>query len=493
VFKGLVFIIQQNFFLMLPSAIPGSKYIISFFFLLLELSLYSQQGTLKIHVRGIYQTKISLLPLAGTAPSKSISEIITNGNNENAFLTVPMEWLPGEFILRFDYKEKENSAPYPSEKRMFISNQNIELWVNPMFSNSSDSTWFGKDEKENSTYVLFSKQNTERRQKLSLLQSFLVNYDDFNSNFYQQGIMEYEKRRNNYNQWLNQQIQKDKPTFVSHTYQFQYVQKVSWSGTEAMRNQSIKEHYFDLVDFSDPVLTKTADLKEWMNAYVNLFGAIATTVPIRDSLFALAGKRAIEKSKKGSPEVYGWMVDYFYNGFESFGINKGIEMLQPYLDDPRCLTAKKTAITKRLEGIKTLIPGSVAPDFLLSDSMGNFTTFSSFHNKAYKLVLFWSASCSHCTDLVKKLYPLFLEEGKEQMDVFAVSVDESPGEIQSWNNAIAALHGWKHSRPDGGINSKEAKAYFILSTPFMILVDGGTNKIVALPEKAETLFDFLHG
>jgi hypothetical protein len=477
---------------MMQSAIPGTKYIISSLFLFLQLSLYSQQGTLNIHVRGIYQTKISLLPLSGTAPSKSISEIIANGNNETSLLTVPIEWLPGEFILRFDYKEKENSASYPSEKRMFISNQKLELWINPMFSNSGDSTWFGKEEKENSTYVLFSKLNTERRQKLSLLQNFLVNYDDFKSRFYQQGIMEYDKRRNHYNEWLKQQIINDKATFVSHTYQFQFVQNVSWSGTEAMRNQSIKEHYFDLVNFSDPLLTRTADLKEWMNAYVNLYGASATSVPIRDSLFTLAGKRAIEYAKQSSPEVYGWMVDYFYNGFESFGINSGIQMLQSYLDDPRCLTAKRTAITKRLEGIKTLVPGSIAPDFLLADSLGNYTTFSSFHKKPYKLVLFWSASCSHCTDLVKKLYPMFLEKGKEQMDVFAISVDESPEEIQSWNNAIVALQGWKHSKPVGGINSKEAKGYFILSTPFMILVDGATNKIVALPETAEKLFNYLH-
>jgi hypothetical protein len=44
-----------------------------------------------------------------------------------------------------------------------------------------------------------------------------------------------------------------------------------------------------------------------------------------------------------------------------------------------------------------------------------------------------------------------------------------------------------HLRPEGGINSREAKDYFILSTPFMVLVDARTNTIVGLPENVNEL------
>ena len=228
-----------------------------------------------------------------------------------------------------------------------------------------------------------------------------------------------------------------------------------------------------------------------MNGYVNLYGAAATSVAVRDSLFTLAGTRAITKAKQGHPKVYGWMVDYFYNGFESYGINSGIEMLQQYLNDPRCLTAKRTAILKRLEGISTLVPGALAPDFLIGDSSGNYANFHSLHNKKYKLVLFWSASCSHCTELVTSLNKWYHEKGSGETDIVAISVDETPEEIQTWKNAILPLKDWIHSRPDGGVNSKEAKAYFILSTPFMILVESNSNKILALPRAAEELFSQL--
>jgi len=69
-------------------------------------------------------------------------------------------------------------------------------------------------------------------------------------------------------------------------------------------------------------------MKEWMDGFVNFNGELATSVNLRDSIFTLAGKTAIEKARTGHPMVYGWMVDYFFKGYESFNITKGIEMLQ---------------------------------------------------------------------------------------------------------------------------------------------------------------------
>ena len=117
------------------------------------------------------------------------------------------------------------------------------------------------------------------------------------------------------------------------------------------------------------------------------------------------GKAAIEKAKTGHPKVYGWMVDYFYKGYESFNIEPGIAMLAPYLDDPNCLTSKKQAIMKRLEGMKTLLPGTIAPDFSFTDDSGNSVNLQGYKTGTpYKLVLFWSADCPHCMELVNKLY-----------------------------------------------------------------------------------------
>lgn len=462
-------------------------------FFILSYHCLAQDVTVKINIHGVFESKISLLPLSGISAIKPIIEIKEIKNGETVVLSVSKDILPGEFVLRFDYKEKEKSTPYPSEKRIFIGNQNIEYWVNPMYTKNNDSAFYQKDEQENTQFTNFNKKSNSRNSQIEILQSLLMNYDDTQSLFYQQGIQEYEKRRNEYNQWLTEQKKQYHSLFVSHTFQFHYIPKTAFKGSEYERIQSVLSHYFDGLDFTDSLLINTSNLKDWMNNYVNIYGTLAVTDALRDSLLPLAGKIAIEKARLGNPKVYGWMVDYFYNGFESFNITSGIKMLGPYLDDPNCLTTKRQAIEKRLTGIKTLLVGTLAPDFTIKDDMGDAVQFHNYKSDSrFKLLLFWSADCGHCKDLVGKLYPWYQQlTDKKLLEIFALSLDETVTEIPKWESAITHLQGWKHIRCDGGINSKEANAYFILSTPVMILVDTKTNKISAIPENLKQLIEAL--
>ena len=374
------------------------------FLLFLNFNLCAQNINLKIHIKGVYTTKISLLPLSGANALKPFIEKQNVRNGQVITLLVPKDRLPGQFILRFDYQEKESSTPYPSERYFYINNQNLEFWVQPKAVNNPDSSYFQKGEKENALFVSFSKENGKRKEQLGLLQSFLMNYDQPQSKFYLNGIEEYENRRKKYNQWVSSQIDQHKDAFVSCTFPFQYVEPIVWKGTEQERMNSLIAHYFDDMDFKDPMLVKTADLKDWMNKYVNLYGAMSTTVALRDSLFTVAGKRAIEKASHGNPSVYGWMVDYFYAGYESFGIKNGMTMLQQYINDPNCLTSKKQQIIKRLDGMEKLVAGTLAPDFTLSYIDGSDFNFHIYKGTAkYKLLLFWSADCSHCDQLVTEM------------------------------------------------------------------------------------------
>jgi hypothetical protein len=445
---------------------------------------------LTIHLRGVYESKISLMTQSGG--SQIIQPIITREpvkNGETVVMAVPGQYLPGEFVLRFDYKQEITSTPYPSEKSFIINQQDIELWVHPLFSNNPDSTYYQAGETENTVLAKFLAENYAQKQTLGLLQNFLMNYDDNKSEFYRQGIVEYEKRRKAHNEWIGDQVNEYRDLFAATVFRFQFVPEINWKGDQSDRKQSFKDHYFDYMDFKDTLLINFPDFKSWMDQYVNLYGEDATTDKLRDSLFTLAGYRAIEKAKTGHPKVYGWMVDYFFKGYESFNIQPGITMLAPYLDDPKCLTSKRQAILKRLEGMKTLVPGSLAPDFSFTDDSGKKVMFQSYDTGSpYKLVLFWSADCPHCTELVSKLYKWFLEPGNSQkLHVFAISLDETETELAAWEEFKPKLTGWQHILANGGVNSPEATSYFILATPVMVLVDSRTNAIVALPENADQL------
>lgn len=449
----------------------------------------SREITIDVHPRRVYDCKISLLALSANQTFKPINEITWKGKENSVRLAVSKEYLPGEFVLRFDYREKESSTPYPSEKYIFISDQDIELWVNPLNCNNPDSAWFQKGERENSAFQQFSKENSRQKQKLAVLQNFLMNYDDIQSDFYQNGIKVYDKRRESYNKWLAQRRTMDKSLFVSNLYGFQYVPEISFNGNETDRINNLIRHYFDGMDFSSPLLIRTSDINKWMDGYVNLYGQLSTSIALRDSLFMLAGRSAIEKARQGDPLVYGWMVDYFYRGYESNGISAGMKILEPYLNDPKCLTSKRMEITRRLKGMETLIKGSAAPNIITKDLDGKSFELDKFDTESkYILVLFWSAGCSHCVETVKALYPWSIDKNvMQKISVLAISLDETETEIQSYKAKVKELKGWKHLHMPDGVRSKVAADYFVLSTPVMALIDAKTKKIVSIPDTADEL------
>jgi thioredoxin-related protein len=188
------------------------------------------------------------------------------------------------------------------------------------------------------------------------------------------------------------------------------------------------------------------------------------------------------------------MVDYFFQGYESFNIDKGIKMLQPYLDDPNCLTSKRQAINRRLEGIKTLVPGTIAPNIIMMDAENKPFELNSYKTeKSFLLLLFWSADCSHCTETVGKLYPWFQHaEVLQKLDIVAISVDETDIEIQVWQQKMKELKGWTHLQAVEGLRSKVANDYYILGVPVMILLNAKSKEIIALPESTEQLGKLLN-
>jgi hypothetical protein len=131
-----------------------------------------------------------------------------------------------------------------------------------MYANNADSTWFGKDEKENTAFSRFSVENARLTQKIGLLQEFLMEYDAPQSEFYKQEIQEYENRRQADNQWLVSKVKEDNALFASSLYRFRYLPQIDLQGTEQERLQSLIARYFDGIDFNDPIIIRPAQMNE---------------------------------------------------------------------------------------------------------------------------------------------------------------------------------------------------------------------------------------
>lgn len=76
------------------------------FLCLLGVHANGQDVSLKIHLSGVSKSKITLQSISGSA-LKTIAEKPVVKNGEIAVLQIPKAQLPAEFVLRFDYQEKE--------------------------------------------------------------------------------------------------------------------------------------------------------------------------------------------------------------------------------------------------------------------------------------------------------------------------------------------------------------------------------------------------
>lgn len=444
---------------------------------------------LTVHLQGVFDAKVSLIPFDGLKFINPLAEVSGVKNGELANIEIPAQYLPGEFVLRIEYRAKEADSPYPAERTIFINKQDIELFVNPPYINNSERTKFSAGETENTVYSAFTKENSAKRMPIDLLRQFLLIYDRPKSEFYTQGVKEFEERRLEYNTWLSNHAKTHQELYVSSLFQFQYIPAIVWGGDEKERLNQVLKNYFEGIDFSDPLIIRSRELSKLMDDYMRLYAMQATTNELRDSLFTQAGRVACEKASKGHPKVYGWMVDYFYVGYETYHIDKGMIMLQQHINNPNCLTSKKQQIIKRLEGMTKLVVGTQAPNFILSDNDSSDFYFHAYKGKAqYKLLLFWSAGCESCQQLVNGLWQWHNEPvNKEKLDIVAVSLDETETEVQKWNNTIVNLSGWKHLHAKGGVNSPVARDYAILSTPVMFLIGSESNIIVSIPDNLEQL------
>jgi len=126
--------------------------------------------TLTIRLKGVAGAKISLVPFNGF----SFATPIYTGemkHGEQVSFPVDATFLPGEFVLRFNYQLKDADTPRPAELPLILNKQDITVSVNPEHI-VPDSVTFEND-RENITWKEFSIGNVQKRNQLGLLQQLL--------------------------------------------------------------------------------------------------------------------------------------------------------------------------------------------------------------------------------------------------------------------------------------------------------------------------------
>jgi len=451
---------------------------------LLQIVCHAEPRHLSIKLRGVYDSKITLTPFDGVRFALPLTVASGVKTGEETHFVIPDSLLPGEFLIRFDYRAKETDTPYPSELQLYINSEDIAIDAHPLYLRG-DSLRLTND-RENTTWFAFTNKSDRQRQQIGLLRQLLEQYDSPASPEWTGVLKAYEKRRINYNHWIDSLARAQKNLYVSHLYDFQKLKAENWKATPAIRMNSLAHEWFKGFNFNDTLILRSRQMNELMNGFMGLYGMRATSETLRDSLFTEAGKLAIESASVGHPRVYGWMVDYFYNGYETYNITSGMVMLEKHLNNPGCLTSKRLAIAKRLEGLKKMVPGVAVRNVMVHNFDDREETINmTACDKNYRLLLFYDSECDHCRQLlaaVRKWYEL--PANSTRLEVVSVALDRTR---EVWEPFFTAnAFPWIDRYAPGGVNSQAATDYYVLSAPYMYLVDKN-GALMGIPNTVEEM------
>jgi peroxiredoxin len=143
------------------------------------------------------------------------------------------------------------------------------------------------------------------------------------------------------------------------------------------------------------------------------------------------------------------------------------------------------ALKERIEKLKTVAVGQVAPDFTMNDPDGNPVKFSDIYKQnEYTLLDFWAAWCGPCRQENPNIVAVYNDYKDKGFSVFGVSLDR---DRDAWLKAINDDNlTWPHVSDLNYWNNEAAQLYAVNSIPASIIVDKN-GKIIAKNKRDEAL------
>jgi len=244
------------------------------------------------------------------------------------------------------------------------------------------------------------------------------------------------------------------------------------------KQEYLIKHHFDNVDFNDTILLHSNLITSKIVSYFTLFQSAGMKKDEFEDKLIIAVDTVLDKALVNQ-DVYESVVGFLIKGFETIGFEKGLEHIaeQNQLDELCVNTERKEKLENKLEIIKKLSIGKVAPDFSSTDFAGNEITLSEIKSET-TILLFWASWCPHCTDIIPVLKEYYNADSPEKLQVVAISVDQNEEDYRNslkehgldWIN-IAELKGW---------NGAVVEQYGVAATPTIFILDKD-KKILAKP------------
>lgn len=372
------------------------------FILLFYNNLYSQYsitGTVDSNKEEI----LNLYRVFGE--KRFLVETDTTDNLGNYHFELPADLSPGMLILMNNDQKSF---------KLIFNHESLQLGITDF--NQNDAFNF-RGSIENEIWYDYERIKKDVERKTELIFPILINYPQ-NTTFYKSSEKEYKNLENQLQNFvLNTQknfpdayatklIRTDVSPFLPKNY------------THFERNEYIKKHFLDSIDFSDTTLLNSDVLTKKMIDFIALHQDENLNMNELQKSFILAIDQILEKAAPNE-KMYIFTLEFFLEGFTEMGLNLVTDYLSelPHLANDCLSKISLQRIEQIVNPFRKVMNGNPAPVLigkLITDEDFNL---DSIHDSRI-IIVFWSAFCPHCIDLLPKINQL----KTQYSDILIVSV-----------------------------------------------------------------------
>jgi len=382
----------------------------------------------------------------------------------------------GKFVLKFP----ENAEPgtyrlvyaVPQEEFyfdvIFNGKEDIELTFEtesgPMFTASKENILF-------STY--FKEIQEMERQLIAFYSSGSSDAEAFTKITQNYMAMQHSYLERSENLVVQEFIKANRP-YIPPRYE---------AIEEYVKNR--KNHYFDALDFTNPILQASGFLTDKIANYV------FTALPLEQISQPETEKAIQENIKTVTIKLEGLEDTYKFHIYYTIWAQAAASSFNETSDFIFSTYLKSMADSTGNQEIKTEIEthnrlrlGVKAPDLEWHTS-GSIKKLSTLEGAENYILIFWSSTCSHC---LKELPALHKELQKnENVKVIAIGLEDDE---LTWKPESEKLSNFEHAIALGKWESNYAKLYDIHATPTYFILDSD-KRIIAKPESDKDIVEFL--
>ena len=384
--------------------------------------------------------------------------------NEGKFsLKIPENAEPGTYRLVYAVPQEEFyfDLIYNGEEDMVLS---FDMDKGPTFTTS----------KENILFSIYFKEIQEvERGLIAFYSSGSSDSDEFNKIIQNYMAMQHSFMERSENLRVQEFIRANRP-YIPPRYE---------PLEEYVKNR--QNHYFDAIDFSNPVLQASDFLTDKVANYV------FTALPLKQISQAETEKAIQENIKTATTKLEGLEDTYKFHIYYTVWAQAAASSFAEtsdfvYSNYLKTLfdSTNNQKIKDEIEIHNRLRLGANAPEVEWRAS-GSIKKLSTLEGAENYILIFWSSTCSHC---LKELPALHKELKKnENIKVVAVGLEEDE---LNWRLASEKLSDFEHAIALGKWESNYAKLYDIHATPTYFILDSD-KKIIAKPESDKGVVGFL--